>query len=300
METLKINQDDDKASLGANTVMLLSVNKEQVKKKPPKRLPVWLYPWTAEREYTRILVKHMDNIGNMALEVYLPHLETLTQQRDLLNPGLVQKADDYSDDAKKLEESLELNLKNAPRRMIKKTVAMSTAVEVDVWNSKEWQKQLRASFGVNVFNREPFVNSALNSFTIENVALITNMETTALNQFSSVVQKGLRTGESSKAIAKSIQKRIDVSKSRAKFIARDQVAKLNGQLTGLRQTNLGVTTYVWRTSQDERVRPTHRAHNGRKYKWDSPPSNTGAPGQDYQCRCYAEANFDDIFKEINA
>jgi len=299
MDLFKNDREETSASLGASTILLLSGDSSAVKKKPPKRQPAWLYPWSAERRYSRTLVKHMDNIGKIILDIYMPHLESLTEERDLLNPGIVQKVDDYAEAAERLSESAKLNVENSPNRIVKKSVAMSIANEVNVWNSKEWQKQLRAAFGVNVFNREPFINASINSFTIENVALITNMEATALNQVAGVVQKGLRQGASAPTIAKDIQKRIDVSKSRAQFIARDQVGKLNGELTALRQTNLGVTTYIWRTSQDERVRATHSAHNGKKFRWDRPPSNTGAPGQDYQCRCYAEANFDDIFKEIN-
>lgn len=300
MDLFKQDQDDTPASIGANTVLLLSGDSSAVRKKPPKRQPVWLYPWSAERRYSRILVKHMDNIGKIILDTYLPHLESLTDERDLMNPGIIQKADDYAEDAERLAEATKLNVQNSPNRIVKKSLAMSVANEVNAWNSKEWQKQLRAAFGVNVFKREPFINSSINSFTIENVALITNMEATALNQVAGVVQTGLRQGQSAATIAKNIQGRIDVSKSRAKFIARDQVGKLNGELTSLRQTNLGVTTYIWRTAQDERVRATHSSHNGKKFRWDRPPSNTGAPGQDFQCRCYAEANFDDIFKEINA
>lgn len=300
MKLFKQDREDTPASIGANSILLLSGDKDAVKKKPPKRQPVWLYPWTAERKYSRILVKHMDNIGKLILDIYLPHLESLTRERDLLNPGIIQKVDDYADEAERLAESLKLNISRDPNRIVKKSVAMGIANEVDVWNSKEWQKQLRAAFGVNVFNREPFVNSTLNAFTIKNVSLMTDLEVTAINQVAGVVQTGLLEGSSAPNIAKQIHERIDVSKSRAKLIARNEVGRLNGKLTGMRQTNLGVTSYIWRTSHDERVRKTHNKLNGKKLRWDRPPANTGPPGQDYQCRCYAEANFDDIFKELNA
>ena len=84
-----------------------------------------------------------------------------------------------------------------------------------------------------------------------------------------------------------MSERTDVSDSRAKLIARDQVAKLNGELTKERQTDLGVTGYIWRTVGDERVRDEHADNDGQFFTWDSPPS-TGAPGEDIQCRCWAE------------
>lgn len=78
----------------------------------------------------------------------------------------------------------------------------------------------------------------------------------------------------------------DVSESRAELIARDQTLKLNGDITQARQENAGVTSYVWSTSHDERVRDTHAELDGQEFDWASPPE-PGHPGDDYQCRCVA-------------
>lgn len=86
-------------------------------------------------------------------------------------------------------------------------------------------------------------------------------------------------------LAELIQARGEVSQSRAELIARDQTLKLNGQITQTRQENAGISSYIWSTSLDERVRETHAAHEGQTFSWSSPPSDTGAPGQDFQCRC---------------
>lgn len=72
-------------------------------------------------------------------------------------------------------------------------------------------------------------------------------------------------------------------------IARDQVSKGIGNLTQIRHQQLGIRQYHWRTSEDERVRPSHRALNGSLQEWGQPPPGTGHPGQDIQCRCTAEA-----------
>lgn len=77
----------------------------------------------------------------------------------------------------------------------------------------------------------------------------------------------------------------DISAARAELIARDQVLKLNAQVNQARQEAAGVEEYVWSTVGDDRVRPTHRAHEGRRYRWDTPPERTGHPGHDVQCRC---------------
>lgn len=79
----------------------------------------------------------------------------------------------------------------------------------------------------------------------------------------------------------------DVSESRAELIARDQVLKLNGAITKARQENAGIVEYEWSTSLDERVRESHRALEGKIFRWDNPPPETGHPGEDFQCRCVA-------------
>lgn len=53
------------------------------------------------------------------------------------------------------------------------------------------------------------------------------------------------------------------------------------------------THYVWRTRGDGKVRPSHRANDGKIFARDDPPP-TGHPGEDYGCRCWAEAYTPDV------
>ena len=45
--------------------------------------------------------------------------------------------------------------------------------------------------------------------------------------------------------------------------------------------------YIWRTVGDEKVRSSHAVNDGRIFSWDEPPP-TGHPGEDHNCRCFAE------------
>jgi SPP1 gp7 family putative phage head morphogenesis protein len=91
-----------------------------------------------------------------------------------------------------------------------------------------------------------------------------------------------------------------LSKSRADLIARDQTLKLNSQLSQARATSVGVTSYTWVTSRDERVRSGHAALHGKVFRYDTPPvtnPRTGEvnhPGGDFQCRCVAVPNTDEL------
>ena len=73
---------------------------------------------------------------------------------------------------------------------------------------------------------------------------------------------------------KEIRKVYGSSRRRAELIARDQTAKLNGQIQRAQQLDAGVTEYIWSTSGDERVRRSHRELNGRKFSWNDAPVNS--------------------------
>lgn len=92
-------------------------------------------------------------------------------------------------------------------------------------------------------------------------------------------------------MAGELKKRFGVSDSRAELIARDQTLKLNSQINRERQRSVGINSYQWVTSRDERVREIHAELDGSIQSWDSPPEVAPGrfehPGGDYQCRCVA-------------
>ncbi|MEM9717039.1 MAG: glycosyl hydrolase 108 family protein [Pseudomonadota bacterium] len=47
------------------------------------------------------------------------------------------------------------------------------------------------------------------------------------------------------------------------------------------------THYIWRARDDDKVRSSHSANNGKVFAWNNPPE-TGHPGEDFNCRCWAE------------
>lgn len=51
--------------------------------------------------------------------------------------------------------------------------------------------------------------------------------------------------------------------------------------------NHSTALYRWRTSGDDKVRPSHAANEGRIFNWDVAPA-TGHPGEEPGCRCVAE------------
>lgn len=153
-----------------------------------------------------------------------------------------------------------------------------------------------AAIGVNVsFLLNPDEAQILLDASIRNNAsLISSVPQQAIEQIENIIMEGIRTGQQPQSIRTLLTKRYKVADSRAKLIARDQISKLSGALSRVRQGDIGVTEYKWRTSRDERVRPTHVANSDKTISWKSAPVRTGHPGHDINCRCVAEPVLDHL------
>lgn len=90
-----------------------------------------------------------------------------------------------------------------------------------------------------------------------------------------------------------------VSRVEAARIARTETSKASTALTRARAEDLGADWYVWRTSEDERVRRAHKKMEGVLCRWMEPPAperlvgeRTSAgsynAGDIWNCRCYPE------------
>lgn len=136
------------------------------------------------------------------------------------------------------------------------------------------------------------LKAAVAHFTAENVALIESLGQTYLDQVEQTVLRGMAAGTRHEDLAVEIEERYSVAEDRAKTIARDQVNKFNGSLNELRQTNLGITSFIWRTVKDSRVRSTHADLEAEEFDWSEPPENEDGveiiPGSEINCRCFAE------------
>lgn len=81
---------------------------------------------------------------------------------------------------------------------------------------------------------------------------------------------------------------IDPIEEASRASAEDRLLRaFAGALNELRQRDLGIEGYVWRTQGDDKVRDGHAARAGRRFRWDEAPEG-GHPGQDHNCRCVAE------------
>jgi|SRR5579859_1612003 len=195
-----------------------------------------------------------------------------------------------------------------------KRMVTEYARRVEIFQIHELNKQLVAGLGFlpdpKAFKRDAKLTKEqriLKGFIKENVALIESIPDQELSQVEHLVYRSFRSGVRADKLAEDIERRHEVATSRAMLIARDQIGKLNGNLNQLKQEGLGITSYVWRTSLDERVRgnpsglypkadPSHWDREGESFSWNDPPED-GHPGAPIQCRCHAEPDLSPLIEE---
>lgn len=138
----------------------------------------------------------------------------------------------------------------------------------------------------------------LRNWVSDNVDLIKTIPYDSLDDMKQIVFKSYVDGNTTTSILKQIQVKYGKTKRYARFVARDQIAKLNGDITKKQQQSAGVSSYTWDDSGDSRVRKRHHQLNGHVFSWDNrnPARNEKGqviiPGSDYQCRCCALPVFD--------
>lgn len=112
-------------------------------------------------------------------------------------------------------------------------------------------------------------------------------------------------GKRSSDIAKEILSLFpEKTEARANLIARTEVGKTSTALTQARSRQLNIPAYIWRTSEDSRVRKAHEKMDGVIVFWDDAPNPEKLEheknvkhgpyhsGCIWNCRCYPEVLLD--------
>ena len=152
------------------------------------------------------------------------------------------------------------------------------------------------------------IQSIAQSAVSRNVGLIQSIPQQYLQRVQDAVYSGLADGTGTKAIGKDIADIGGVTERRGQFIARDQLGTVNGEITKKRQQSLGLKKFVWLTSQDERVRDSHKPLDGKTFEWDKGATGSGVtseveglmPGEDFNCRCTSDVVDDDIYDLLDS
>lgn len=280
-----------------------------------KRVKTPLSVFRYERQYREILrdvLKQCRAATIEALELYgVQAIQEYKKEYSVDSFNLVISADAWTTAIKELTEKLNLDFTTAAAGGA--VAASEIFSKLDRANFKEWRAAQEKVLGITVTTPETWKTDLMQSYRDINTGLITRLTDDTRKKIDQEIIDSITSGDTYNTLKKKIAgSGIDsgVFKSveyRTELIARDQIGKINGELTRQRQTDIGVESYIWRTAADERVRgtpggkypnakPSHFNREGKVFLWTKPPEG-GHPGEAIQCRCYAEANFGDLFEQ---
>lgn len=266
-------------------------------------------PTALAREYQRLINEVIAEYEKATNEVLLPVIEYAINQNKLELGRFDSWVDDI-DSALNTVISLTID-----RTRYIDAAMLSMASKLGEFNQSQFKKITDATLGVNVALNEPWLDDELKAWSKQNVRLVKSVPDQEHTQISRIALEGVRSGKPVREIQAEIAERHKISKGRAKTIARTETGKLNGELTKRRQQEIGIETYFWRTSRDDAVRVSHQVMNGLLCRWDddtvysddggatwnkrsSIGGYIGRPGEDFNCRCGAESNTQELLSKL--
>jgi SPP1 gp7 family putative phage head morphogenesis protein len=148
------------------------------------------------------------------------------------------------------------------------------------------------------------IGSQVRLLTQHNAGLIRSIPLHIAQEVNEKVLRESMKGVRASEIAEMLKKQVPhMSNVKANLIARTETSKTSTALTQARSDYVGARWYVWRSSEDSRVRESHDNMDGVIVPWSNPPSPEALIGERSalghyhaggapNCRCYAEPLID--------
>jgi SPP1 gp7 family putative phage head morphogenesis protein len=176
---------------------------------------------------------------------------------------------------------------------------------VNVQNQRTWREAAARSTRSRMLHQllqrelQGPVGELFRQLVKDNAQYITRIPREISEHLTEHIAKAQQAGTRPETIAKFMRERFPaMTKSRIRLIARTETQKASAALTHARADDLNIPFLIWETSQDARVRKSHRNLQGVLMQFADPPQpeqligerstlGHGLPGEFPNCRCYA-------------
>lgn len=219
----------------------------------------WTPRTRIENEYRRLIVRLLDRYLNF------PESSTLGQ----INEALVnfKTATDF--------------FESAAEALARRMVTQVSAVNARSWRQAGAQGGTRGREIYGALRQElgTGVGTRVNELVAQNAQLISSIPDKVREVVNNEIAAKHMAGMRHEEVARWLRKRIpQLTESRAALIARTETGKASTSLTRARSEDLGINWYEWATSEDERVRTSHRLMDKVLVNWDDPPAPEALAG----------------------
>lgn len=192
-----------------------------------------------------------------------------------------------------------------PSNELAERIARSMVTAVRVRNAQGWRAAANESTKSRLIHRlmqqelSGPVGREMERLVRQNASLIRTLPSDIAEKTNAFIASQQRRGIRSETIAKALQGRLpEMRAASVRLLARTETAKAETAVTQARAESLGIGYYEWRTSEDGRVRFSHKKMDGVLCKFSDAPapealagekSTLGhyAPGGCPNCRCLA-------------
>lgn len=104
-----------------------------------------------------------------------------------------------------------------------------------------------------------------NALITETSVWVQKLRDETIQYFTANTLRAMTLGQSVDTILSDFDNMVETRKNQAKFVAQNQIQNFNSLTTNIRAKNIGVTKAVWRTTGDEKVRPSHADRDGKSF-----------------------------------
>jgi SPP1 gp7 family putative phage head morphogenesis protein len=270
------------------------------------------FPLHIEKQQEQVYVNAIKRLSRMVLpEIRKQFKKQKTEEKKIITLD----ADNFGDLENQLEEEF--------KKQLLKSGFIAAEIEkvaflLDAWTVAKTKQSIKRIQKIKrrtakskipiIFQPDdPIVLDFLDTYIKQNIDLVTALGKEFIPDVTDLASQTFISGGSTKDLAANLKQFTEGNEKRAAFWARDQVGTAYSQLTKTRQESAGFTHYIWRTVGDSHVRgndpadqTSHVVLDGEKFSWSKGASDTGQlsapgakhPGEDYNCRCTAEPDFE--------
>jgi uncharacterized protein with gpF-like domain len=292
----------------------------------------WLYPKTTEAHYSKAIRAWFRPMKTYVKKYLAEHSEAIlhgdSDTAVLRTDATTGRA--FNIMVQSLDAWVGQHFSDDPQRRRESPVyagLTDIAKTVFDFNEAQYKKSTKEGLGIDFPINEDWWPDARDQWAYNNYWYLQKYSREWVRSVDNLTERAVTGGWSLSTLTKEIMATDDkMLENKARFLARDQIGKLNGQITQHRMEAAGLSMYIWSTSGDERVRgdpsgfypdaePSHHVMDGKLCRWDDPTvysEDDGKtwidrpydavklhPGEDFNCRCTALAYWSEIVDEVD-